>query len=66
MDWMSRVMQTAAIERSEWLEDVIAGLMCAGVKKDEIEIDVTDAPEFRTTVRVRGEVKYEYPLGLNV
>lgn len=46
--------------RADWLEDVIAGLMAAGVKQNEIEIN--DYPNGRTIVTVRGEPKYQWKL----
>lgn len=45
--------------RMEWLEDILAGLLSAGVPKEEIEI--CNSRDARTTwVRVRGETKYEH------
>lgn len=50
-------MQTA---RSEWLEDVIAGLLAAGCTKDEIQVQEFQSDPLRTVVAVRGVPKYEW------
>lgn len=64
-----REITTSAIAaRSEWLEDVIAGLIINGVREDEITVADHNglAPSFtqRTVVSVRGEPKYEWKLVL--
>ncbi|MFL9499245.1 hypothetical protein ACJMQP_04225 [Rhodopseudomonas palustris] len=44
--------------RSEWLEDVLAGLLAAGTPRDAIV--VWDHGDGRTTVAVHGVQKYEW------
>lgn len=44
--------------RAAWLEDVLAGLLANGVRKDEIEIQ--ERAGNHTVVCVRGEAKYEW------
>jgi hypothetical protein len=45
--------------RIQWQEDIFAGLLINGVRRDEIAIE--DAPGL-VLVRVRGEVKYAWDL----
>lgn len=45
-------------DRGEWLEDVLAGLLAAGVP--QVDIEVQEHPSNVTRVAVRGEVKYEW------
>lgn len=45
-------------KKAEWLEDVLAGLLTAGVRMNEIEVQ--EHPGLRTVVLVRGEPKYEF------
>jgi len=44
--------------KANWLEDVLAGLLSAGVAENEIAIQ--HHPDNRTIVLVRGEPKYEW------
>lgn len=51
------------VDRANWLEDVLAGLLVAGVRQDEIEIQVHPA-DCKTVVAVRGVPKYEWTFNL--
>lgn len=46
--------------RAEWLEDVLAGLLAAGVSAEEIEIQ--HHPNLILAVTVRGEEKYRHQI----
>ena len=58
----AEAIQRTAEEKLEWLEDIIAGLMAAGVREDEIQIQ--EHPDLRTVVCVRGEPKYQFRINL--
>jgi hypothetical protein len=46
--------------RADWLEDVLAGLLAAGVSIGEIEVQEFQSEPLRTVVAVRGVPKYEW------
>lgn len=46
--------------QTEWLEDVIAGLLINGVQQEEIEIHYFQSEPGRCVVVVRGSPKYEH------
>lgn len=45
-------------ELNEWMEDILAGLLVCGVKRDEIAVQ--HHPRNRTVILVRGVQKYEW------
>lgn len=53
-------MRAAMRSRSEWLEDVLAGLLAAGCSREEIEVQYH--PDCRVVVCVQGVPKYEWTL----
>jgi hypothetical protein len=57
---VERERQRVREEQSDWLEDVLAGLLSNGVRHNEIRIH--RYPN-RTVVTVRGVAKYELKLG---
>jgi len=57
---VARERQRVREEQSDWLEDVLAGLLSNGVRHNEIRIH--RYPN-RTIVTVRGVAKYELKLG---
>lgn len=50
--------------RTEWLDEVLAGLISIGFGRHEIE--VREHPGLRTEIVVRGVVRYEWKLTLDV
>lgn len=63
MTFLHDRIQAAIAARASWLEDVLAGLLINGVKKDEIEVQ--EHRGNRTVVLVRGEPKYEWTLRID-
>lgn len=59
------VTSEASKAEAAWLEDVLAGLMVAGVSQDEIEIR-RYAHRLLVEVAVRGEVKYRHEIKFTV
>jgi hypothetical protein len=57
---VERERRRALEEQSDWLEDVLAGLLSNGVRHNEIRIHRYPS---RTVVTVRGVAKYELKLG---
>lgn len=55
---MDETVREAIKSRADWLEDVLAGLLINGVRREDIEIQ--EHPDCRTVVAVRGEPKYEW------
>lgn len=47
-------------DRAEWLEDILAGLLINGVRRDEVEVH--HYPDGLTSVVVRGERRYSYQI----
>jgi len=59
---VERERQRVREEQSDWLEDVLAGLLSNGVRHNEIRIQRYTN---RTIVTVRGVAKYELKLGIS-
>lgn len=57
---VAQAWQQAHREQSEWLEDVLAGLLINGVAQDDIEIHYFQTDPGRCVVVVRGKPKYEH------
>ena len=53
----------AAKERSEWLESHLSGLIAAGLRFDEIEVQ--EHPGMVTRIAVRGVTKFEFRVFVN-
>lgn len=58
MSSIEELTSAADRARAEWLEDVLAGLVMAGVSKNDIEVQ--EHPGGVTRVAVRGLVKYQF------
>jgi hypothetical protein len=56
---MEQKVMEAVRAQAEWLEEVLAGLLSAGVAQDDIEIRRFQSDPCRTVVAVKGEPKYE-------
>jgi hypothetical protein len=59
---VERERRRAREEQSDWLEDILAGLLSNGLRHNEIQIH---RHRDRTVVTVRGVAKYELKLGAN-
>lgn len=53
-------VREAQKEQAEWLEDVLAGLLCNGVQQNEIDVQYFLDDPGLTRVVVRGVQKYEH------
>lgn len=53
-------VREAQKEQAEWLEDVLAGLLCNGVQREEINVQYFISDPGLTRVTVRGVPKYEH------
>lgn len=51
--------EQALNHRHEWAEDIVAGLLCNGVRRDEIKI-ITYVQSNTMQISVRGVVRYEH------
>jgi len=61
MDELAEMASEMGRDRAAFLEDALAGLLAAGVKKDEIELQ--EWPGVRTVIVVRGTPRYLWTMG---
>jgi hypothetical protein len=55
----NRMRAPAVLAHDLWLRDAVAGLLAAGVRRDQIAVQFR--AHLRTVVMVDGETKAEYP-----
>lgn len=66
MDEITLRCNRALREQNDWLEDVLAGLLTAGLTMDEIEVRTFQHDPLCVVVAVRGEAKYEHRITFEV